>query len=299
VEFKNGNKNAYHASVRNKWIEKICGHMHPSGTRYKRCVYVYEFPDNNAYIGITYNIAMRQQTRARNKQDAVTKHILKTGLYPAFRTLTDYIDVNIAVRLEKLYIDIYKIEGWDVLNKKAAGAVGGNNLVWTKEKCQEEALKYKTRRDFMANNFSVYSIACRRGWIGGICSHMTRLSAPPGYYTKEMCRDIVIKYTTRKELNIDYPHVMSAIYKNKWAGELCSHMKNMRGNEEMRKEFRVIFGKPVLQYSLEGDFIKEFISISDAARSVGVTMTAISGCCNPKDRHKSCNGFIWKFKQNK
>ncbi len=43
---------------------------------------------------------------------------------------------------------------------------------WTKEKCFEEALKYKTRRSFSKTNGSAYNAARKNGWIDEICSHM-------------------------------------------------------------------------------------------------------------------------------
>jgi predicted GIY-YIG superfamily endonuclease len=43
---------------------------------------------------------------------------------------------------------------------------------WTKEKCQEEALKYKTRGEYTKNRSPSYSKAWKQGWLDDICSHM-------------------------------------------------------------------------------------------------------------------------------
>lgn len=43
---------------------------------------------------------------------------------------------------------------------------------WTKEKCQEEALKYKSRSDFAKKSGGVYSKARKNNWLNDICSHM-------------------------------------------------------------------------------------------------------------------------------
>lgn len=57
--------------------------------------------------------------------------------------------------------------------------------------------------------------------------------------------------------------------------------------------------KIVLQYSLTGDFIMEYSSISEAVRSLGIDIgnsSHISRCC--KDgKHKSAYGFKWKYKE--
>lgn len=52
--------------------------------------------------------------------------------------------------------------------------------------------------------------------------------------------------------------------------------------------------KPVLQYSLEGEFIQEWKSASEASRHFKVHDSTIGGCCNGKQ--KTSVGFIWKFK---
>ena len=51
---------------------------------------------------------------------------------------------------------------------------------------------------------------------------------------------------------------------------------------------------PVLQYSLDGEFIAEYNSIADAERKLGNNNTHIWDVCNGK--RKKANGFIWKYK---
>jgi predicted GIY-YIG superfamily endonuclease len=43
---------------------------------------------------------------------------------------------------------------------------------WTLERCQEESLKYKTKKDFRNNNTQAYNKAIRKGWLNQICEHM-------------------------------------------------------------------------------------------------------------------------------
>lgn len=52
--------------------------------------------------------------------------------------------------------------------------------------------------------------------------------------------------------------------------------------------------KCVIQYTLDGNFIKEYKSITDAQLATGVTGGNISGCCLHKQ--KTAGGFIWKYK---
>lgn len=54
--------------------------------------------------------------------------------------------------------------------------------------------------------------------------------------------------------------------------------------------------KPVLQYSIAGEFIKEWVSTSTAARETGVNVGNISLCCRGK--YRQAGGFVWKYKNN-
>lgn len=54
--------------------------------------------------------------------------------------------------------------------------------------------------------------------------------------------------------------------------------------------------KPVVKYSLNGEYIEEYSSISDAARKNNVVRSGIRDCCN--GRQLSAYGFLWKLKNN-
>lgn len=53
--------------------------------------------------------------------------------------------------------------------------------------------------------------------------------------------------------------------------------------------------KKVRQYTLEGVFIKEYPSLSEAERQIKVSHTQISSCCKGVLGYKSAGGFIWKY----
>ena len=52
--------------------------------------------------------------------------------------------------------------------------------------------------------------------------------------------------------------------------------------------------KSVLQFTKDGEFVREWKSTNDVQRNLGYFHNNISNCCNGKC--KSSNGFIWKFK---
>jgi hypothetical protein len=52
--------------------------------------------------------------------------------------------------------------------------------------------------------------------------------------------------------------------------------------------------KPVLQFTLEGEFIQEWPSTNECGRN-GFDQSAVSACCRGK--YKTYKGYIWKYKK--
>jgi len=48
------------------------------------------------------------------------------------------------------------------------------------------------------------------------------------------------------------------------------------------------------QYSKNGDFIKEWESLTSASESLSLKKSHISYCIKNKPKYKTCGGFIWK-----
>ncbi len=96
-------------------------------------------------------------------------------------------------------------------------------LIWTKEKCQEEALKYRHRWEFGENCKSAYCSAIKYNWLDEICSHMEVIKHPK--YTKEECHQEALKYNTRTEFQNNSKGAYATSCKNNWIDEVCSHMR--------------------------------------------------------------------------
>lgn len=52
--------------------------------------------------------------------------------------------------------------------------------------------------------------------------------------------------------------------------------------------------KPVMQYTLDIEFVTEYPSITEAERQTGISEGNISMCCRGK--RKSAGGYIWRYK---
>ena len=66
---------------------------------------------------------------------------------------------------------------------------------------------------------------------------------------------------------------------------------------EYTKEIRSKMGKhsnkAIIQYSLSGEFIKDWVSASEAGRVLGIRPSLISKCCLRQTKH--CRNFIFRF----
>lgn len=70
--------------------------------------------------------------------------------------------------------------------------------------------------------------------------------------------------------------------------------RTQRASEAKRGKYNTKVSKPVLQFTKQGEFIKEHPSTMEAQRQTRVLNGNISLCCS--GRRKSAGGFIWKYK---
>lgn len=70
--------------------------------------------------------------------------------------------------------------------------------------------------------------------------------------------------------------------------------KNHMFGKHLSEETIRKLSKTVMQYTLDGEFVREWISLSEIERQLGYEISAISRCC--KGKQKSSYGFNWKFK---
>lgn len=103
-------------------------------------------------------------------------------------------------------------------------------IIWSEERCQEEALKYKSRNEFQIGSRSAYIISLRKGWLNKICSHMNykcnnMTVRSTIYWTKINCHNEAMKYETRNEFR-KKSHIAYLISrKNGWLDDICAHMR--------------------------------------------------------------------------
>lgn len=66
--------------------------------------------------------------------------------------------------------------------------------------------------------------------------------------------------------------------------------RNARMSETKRKNPKT---KKICQYDIDGNFIKEWNGLSDASKSLNISISQISKCCTNRIKH--ANNFIFKY----
>jgi hypothetical protein len=90
---------------------------------------------------------------------------------------------------------------------------------------------------------------------------------------------------------------------NYWNLEWATHSENMthaRNTGLITTEYTS--SKPISQFTIDGQWIKDWASITEVHRENGFDISAISNCINSKTKTlcgktRTSYGFIWKFKQ--
>jgi len=109
-------------------------------------------------------------------------------------------------------ITIAKNKGWHNEFSKHFTKESHPNLIWTFDKVKNEALKYKTRKEFGQNSPSAYQRAITMEWIDQITTHMEK-----GYtkWTKEKMMEIISECKTIKDVKQKSPSLYVYIKRKK------------------------------------------------------------------------------------
>ena len=168
TEFARKNGAAYQAAHRLNIVDEVCSHMQEKNEFCKRGIYAFEFEDNYAYVGLTYNFNIRKYDHLHKSESKVYEHIKKTGRQPIFRILHDYVDMNYASELEGVYLKKYIDSGWNILNVQRPGNLGGSSPYYTHKRVIELANECETIAEFRKRFDQAYQSARKHGWISEI-----------------------------------------------------------------------------------------------------------------------------------
>ena len=98
------------------------------------------------------------------------------------------------------------------------------NGYWTKERLYKEALKYKTKREFINNNNAAYLAMCRQNFTNELCAHMIENRKHPNYWTLDKLKIEALKYNTRKDFQDKSASAYMKALTTNILDNICSHM---------------------------------------------------------------------------
>ena len=83
----------------------------------------------------------------------------------------------------------------------------------------------------------------------------------------------------------------------KTKAKLSNYFKGKKQSNEIIVKRVEKLKKPIIQYTKEGNFIKEWDSIISASKTLNVCSQSINRCL--KGKRPTAGGFIWKYSEDK
>ncbi len=246
-EFQKLNPVAYTTSSRRGILDDITTHMERAGSKYKRLIYAYEFPDNSVYVGLTYNLDKRDFSHMNRETSSVYQYMKASGLTPVRKSLTEFLDKDEASKLEGKLLEKYRSEGWKILNRAKTGVLGGSALLWTPEKIQNVANEFDNLTDFYEKYPSAIVAAKKIGkeFYEKITSHIARKI---NKLTDEEIIKIARKFKNKMSFYKENPQVYAQAKRRgeDFFDKVTSHMVNQKiywTDDMLEKEGRKYKGR--------------------------------------------------------
>lgn len=217
------------------------------------------------YIGKTLsklNIRLNAHIndKKQSKKQSWIKHLKDLSLLPTI-ILLDTCNEKDCYYWEQWWIQVFKSWGFELKNLTDGGP-GSTGL----KKSQEERKKMSE---------------IRKGKRTGSDNH---------FYGKKHTEE------TKKKISEKSKGI-------KRSAEFCEKRRayqksiNWKPSEKIRKLSNEIHGRRIIQLDLEGNFIKEWYMMSEAAQFIGIQKTAhIVHCC--QGSRNTCKGYMWMYKEN-
>jgi hypothetical protein len=229
-DFRLYDNNAYSASKCHNYLNNICSHMKSLNNAHYRCIYAYEFSQTNSvYVGLTYSMELRQVKRRNKSCDTVTMYINQTGYSSEYKQLTDYVEVERAIKLEEEYVNKYKNDGWNILNRAKTGSIG-----WTGRKHRYDDLdyvksiicEYKSVGDLIKRNEALYLKIRDNGWKDILYPMLNyKKRYPSSFWNKENLIEFAKKFKCTKDFKKEFVCAYNIACKNNWMNEIRQYMK--------------------------------------------------------------------------
>lgn len=276
------------------------------------------------YVGLTFN-DLKQRLKSHLSDVGKThkcnwvRKLKSQGLRPIIESIEENISSYDECCLREIYyIDYYKNIGCDLTNS-SSGGVNCKMSDETKKKMSESQIeRYKNYKLILSEETKkVLSEKSKKRFENEEEREKLRISNKRYEDSKteeQKLNDILIQdcklvYQYDIDMNLInvYPSINNASKINNIShgniSKCCKNKVKMVGGFVWRFEgdlTPVSFNKggdkfkPIYQYDLNGNFIKEYENIKSASVDLGILAQGITTCC--KGKYKSSGGYVWKYK---
>jgi hypothetical protein len=171
-EFDKKCRGAYSASNKNGWLDEFTW-LEDNRVNVNKekidCVYRYFFKETNSvYVGRTIQKKLRDWSHIFDvKKDAVAKYAYNNGFkVPEMEILENNLTLKEGQKREKYWIEYYKKNGYNILNKAVGGSLGSIlKGKWNYFTTYNEAKKYNNLSEFRENSSGAYNASKKNNWI--------------------------------------------------------------------------------------------------------------------------------------
>ena len=120
------------------------------------------------------------------------------------------------------------------------------------------------------------------------------------YYNRPACELIFLTQAEHRRIHMKGNKINLGKHHSEAAKKKMSESRKGKPMSEERKKklsesLKGKYVKIILQYQKNGEFIKEWSSLTLAAKELGIAVSNISYCCSGK--RKFAGNFIWRYKK--
>ena len=219
-DFATNSMVAYKTIRKNKWFN-LLEHMPFQDNIKSRYIYVFEFENNTAYVGLTWNPEKRKKNHLTNTNSRIYKYLNEHDVKYEFKVISGKLTESEAQKEESKKITEYRDNGWVILNRATAGGLGSMRVKWS----------YKTIKkiiDTCTKISEVYekipsqgiSIMRKQGFYDEMTKSLIYDIRPPNYWNdKERCRECASNFKYKSYFQKAYSGAYKACVKYGWLDE--------------------------------------------------------------------------------
>lgn len=162
---------AYSSALKHGWIDEFDWFGEKIDLKNGKIdqVYAYEFINEHAvYVGRTLmrRSKIRDREHVFKNKDVVYQFAKEHDIaVPEMKVLEDNLTIEDGRQLEGVYLEKYKQDGWQILNKAKTGSIGGLLNRLSKKKCTEKSKLCSSIEDFRKKYPKEYWKSKSKGWI--------------------------------------------------------------------------------------------------------------------------------------